>query len=47
MMKQLRKEGFEIDRYRVRNLMKKPGLVVKKKNGSFWRPTGLLQQPKA
>lgn len=31
MMQQLRKEGFEIGRYRVRNLMKKLGLVVKQK----------------
>lgn len=31
MMKQLRKEGFEIGRYRVRSLMKKLGLVVKRK----------------
>ena len=31
LMKQLRKEGFEIGRYRVRNLMKKLGLAVKRK----------------
>lgn len=31
MMKQLRKEGFEIGRYRVRRLMKKLSLVVKRK----------------
>ena len=31
LMKQLRKEGFEIGRYRVRMLMKKLGLVVKRK----------------
>ncbi len=31
LMKQLRKEGFEIGRYRVRKLMKKLGLVVKRK----------------
>ncbi|MGB5670730.1 MAG: IS3 family transposase [Sedimenticolaceae bacterium] len=31
MMKQLRKEGFEIGRYRVRSLMKRLNLVVKKK----------------
>ena len=31
MMKQLRKEGFEIGRYRVRKLMKRLGLVVKRK----------------
>ncbi len=31
MMKQLRKEGFEIGRYRVRALMRTLGLVVKKK----------------
>ena len=31
MMKQLRKEGFEIGRYRVRSLMKRLSLVVKKK----------------
>ena len=31
MMKQLRKEGFEIGRYRVRKRMKKLGLVVKRK----------------
>ena len=30
MMKQLRKEGFEIGRYRVRKLMKNLGLVVKR-----------------
>lgn len=30
-MKLLRKEGFEIGRYRVRRLMKKLGLVVKRK----------------
>jgi transposase InsO family protein len=30
-MKQLRKEGFEIGRYRVRKLMKKLGLKVKRK----------------
>lgn len=30
-MKQLRKEGFDIGRYRVRKLMKKLGLVVKRK----------------
>ena len=30
-MKQLRKEGFEIGRYRVRNLMKRLDLVVKRK----------------
>jgi putative transposase len=29
MMKKLRKEGFEMGRYRVRNLMKRFGLVVK------------------
>ena len=31
LMKQLRKEGFEIGRYRVRSLMKRLNLVVKKK----------------
>ncbi len=31
MMKQLRKEGFEIGRYRVRRLMKRLGLVVRRK----------------
>ena len=31
LMKQLRKEGFEIGRYRVRKLMRQLGLVVKKK----------------
>ena len=31
MMKQLRKEGFEIGRYRVRKLMKKLHLVAKRK----------------
>ena len=31
LMKQLRKEGFDIGRYRVRNLMKKLDLVVKMK----------------
>jgi transposase InsO family protein len=31
LMKQLRKEGFEIGRYRVRKLMKKLDLVVKRK----------------
>jgi len=31
MMKQLRKEGFKVDRYRVRLLMKKLGLIVKRK----------------
>lgn len=31
LMKQLRKEGFKIGRYRVRRLMKKLGLVVKRK----------------
>ncbi len=31
MVKQLRKEGFEIGRYRARSLMKKLGLVVKRK----------------
>lgn len=31
LMKQLRKEGFEIGRYRVRKLMKTLGLVVKRK----------------
>jgi len=31
MMKQLRKEGFEIGRYQTRSLMKKLGLVVKRK----------------
>ena len=31
MMKQLRKEGHTIGRYRVRSLMKKLGLVVKRK----------------
>lgn len=31
LMKHLRKEGFEIGRYRVRTLMKKLGLVVKRK----------------
>lgn len=31
MMKQLRKEGFGIGRYRVRALMKKSGLIVKRK----------------
>jgi putative transposase len=31
MMKQLRKEGYEIGRYRVRSLMKKLNLAVKKK----------------
>ena len=31
MVKQLRKEGFEIGRYRARRLMKKLGLVVKRK----------------
>ena len=31
MKKQLRKEGFQVGRYRVRQLMKKLGLVVKRK----------------
>jgi len=31
MMKQLCKEGFDIGRYRVRSLMRKLGLVVKRK----------------
>lgn len=31
MMKQLRKEGFQVGRYRIRLLMKKLGLVVKRK----------------
>ena len=31
MMKQLRKEGFQSGRYRIRFLMKKLGLVVKRK----------------
>lgn len=31
LMNQLRREGFEIGRYRVRNLMKKLGLAVKRK----------------
>src|SRR5690606_6049676 len=31
LMKHLRKEGFEIGRYRVRTLMKKLGLVVRRK----------------
>ena len=31
MMKQLRKEGHTIGRYRVRSLMKKIGLIVKRK----------------
>lgn len=31
MMKQLRKEGFQVGRYRVRKLMKRLGLVVKRK----------------
>ncbi|MCB1958593.1 MAG: transposase, partial [Rhodocyclaceae bacterium] len=31
LVKLLRKEGFEIGRYRVRRLMKKLGLVVKRK----------------
>ena len=31
MMKQLRKEGFEVGRYQIRKLMKKLGLVVRRK----------------
>jgi transposase InsO family protein len=31
MMKQLRKEGFQVGRYRVRKLMKKLGLAIKRK----------------
>lgn len=47
MMKQLRKEGFEIGRYRVRSLMKKLKLVVKQKGQFVLTTDSNHQQPVA
>ncbi len=47
MMKQLRKEGFDIDRYRVRSLMRKLGLVVKRKKRFVLTTDSKHKQPVA
>lgn len=47
MMKQLRKEGFEIGRYRVRSLMKKLSLEVKRKKRFVLTTDSKHKQPVA
>jgi len=47
MMQQLRKEGFEIGRYRVRGLMKKLNLVVKRKKRFVLTTDSTHKQPVA
>jgi len=47
MMKQLRKEGFEIGRYRVRGLMKKLNLAVKRKKRFVLTTDSQHKQPVA
>ncbi len=47
MMKQLRKEGFEIGRYRVRGLMKRLNLEVKRKKRFVLTTDSKHKQPVA